>query len=558
MSENDSIFGSVIYRAIGEPEYWQNNSVEALVKLLTEEYHLDDPDSIAQVKMGKELVGKLSEKDAIGSAVMTVLDDARYGLLLVNHEHTAIYHNRTLNKYLKYLVDESNQTSVSTQLRLLIENHIDKLNGVANSELTRLDYNTDGQANVYIRSVLQSQVGESTPKYLHRIMLASSNDDSSHIYKEISRAYGLSEREVSIVQSAVRTLSTGGGTKEIAEDVFISLNTVKTHLKSIYTKCGINSLASLVSLYLQHEIQQLASYFGGADETRDEVNHSEDKTQVLSNGQLICYREYGDPQGEPLIVLHNSYSSRLNIPPDGDLIAKQAGRRIIIPDRPGYGKSPANDLYPLHWSQQLAEFAETIKLETFELLGSSLSVRFAIDFANEYPEKLSKLILVAPLLLTSKTDKKYFCDWLKVASELFERSPEFATEIYKLWCASASLRLEEYIQKKLATSISSAEKGVLDTGDFISVINDNFRESIAQQCSGTLSDFRYCFNNTKLDINHISTATEVWIGGEDRICNPEGVKADLAGLTNKTFIIKQGYGEHIYYSQFEEIISLRR
>lgn len=558
MSENDSIFGSLIFRAIGEPEYWQKNSVEALVKLITDEYDLDDPDSIAQIKMGKELVGKLSEKEEIVSAVMTVLEDARYGLLLVNHEFTAIYHNRIVKKYLNHLVDNTNPTSVNENLRFLIKKHTDKLNGVTDSGLTRLDYNAAGQANIYIKSMLQSKAGEPTPKYLHRIMLASSGDDSSQICKEISKAYGLSEREVSIVQSAVRALSTGGSTKEIAEDLFISPNTVKTHLKSIYSKCGVNSLAALVSLYLQHEIQQLASYFGGTEDVKAGADHGEDKSKVISNGQLICYREYGDPNGEPLIVLHNSYSSRLNVPPNGDLIAKKVGRRVIIPDRPGYGKSPASDQYPAYWCHQLAEFTDKIKLDRFDLLGSSLSVRLALDFANEYPCRLSKLLLVAPLLNTPSSDKEYFCDWLAVASELFERNPDFATEIYKLWCASASLRLDEHMKKNLATSISSAEKGVIDTNEFIAVMNDNFRESVAQQCSGTVSDFRYCFSKTKLDISEISTRTEIWVGSEDRLCDPEGAKADLNGLKNKKFITKQGYGEHIYYSQFEQIITLRQ
>ncbi|MBX2848808.1 MAG: alpha/beta fold hydrolase [Acidiferrobacterales bacterium] len=557
MSENDSIFGSLIYQAIGEPEYWHKNSVEALVKLLTDGYRLDDPDKIAQIRMGKELVGKLSEKEVVTSAVMTVLDDASYGLLLIDKNYQVIYHNRTLKKYLRTLFDPKSLKKISQQLKDQVKEKEALLLGDGNSNLIRLELPSAKPVNVYLRSLLNATTSKTSPSYIHQIMAVNTEDAGNQIYEQISKVYALSEREIGIVKSAVRCLASGGSTSEIAEDLFISPNTVKTHLKSIYSKSGVHSLASLVSLYLQHEIQQLASYFGGANYTRKTKQQIKDQSLILSCGQLICFREYGDPLGKPLIILHNSYSSRLNVPPQGDAIAKRVGRRVIIPDRPGYGISPANEQYPINWSQQLAEFSQTLNLDTFDLLGSSLSARYALEFSDKYPDKLSKLILVAPLLHNTDADKQNFCDWLSITTELFERSPGFATEIYKLWCASASLRLENHMEKNLSTSISSAEVGVIDTSDFIEVMNDNFRESLAQQCSGTVSDFRYCFNKMNLNLAKIKTQTEVWLGSEDSLCSPEGVRQSLAGLVNKTVFVREGYGEHIYYGKFEEILTLR-
>ena len=397
----------------------------------------------------------------------------------------------------------------------------------------------------------------SSPHYLHQIMVAAVGDNSCQICEEVSQAYGLSNREIGIVQSAVKALASGGSTKEIAQDLFISPNTVKTHLRSIYTKSGVKSLAALVSLYLQHEVQQLTSYFGGTNLIESANEPSGDKTITLSDQQLICYREYGDPFGEPLIVLHNSYSSRLNLPPDGDAVAKKVGRRVIIADRPGYGKSPASEKYPQQWSRQLAEFADQLNLTKFDLLGNTLSARYALEFADQYPEKLSTLLLTAPLLHTSVEDKKHFCEWLAVSTELYERSPEFATEIYKLWHASASLRLDTHIEKNLVATISSAEKGIIDTHDFIQTLMANFGQSAAQQGRGSAEDFRYCFNRMTIDLSKITTKTKIWIGSEDGLCNRAGVEASLKALVNKAFFFKEGFGEHIYYSQFEQIISTR-
>lgn len=47
---------------------------------------------------------------------------------------------------------------------------------------------------------------------------------------------GLSEREMEVLQ----LLSEGYSNKEIADRLFVSLNTIKTHLSNIYSKMGVN------------------------------------------------------------------------------------------------------------------------------------------------------------------------------------------------------------------------------------------------------------------------------------------------------------------------------
>ena len=59
----------------------------------------------------------------------------------------------------------------------------------------------------------------------------------------IVRAYDLSPRERDITQQVIRGLST----IEIAEQLFISTNTVQDHLKAIFTKVGVSSRRELVA-----------------------------------------------------------------------------------------------------------------------------------------------------------------------------------------------------------------------------------------------------------------------------------------------------------------------
>lgn len=57
--------------------------------------------------------------------------------------------------------------------------------------------------------------------------------------------FGLSSREMEIVD----TLATGLKYQEIADKLFISVSTVRTHVKNIYKKLGINNQRSLLYLY---------------------------------------------------------------------------------------------------------------------------------------------------------------------------------------------------------------------------------------------------------------------------------------------------------------------
>ncbi|MCB0466532.1 MAG: response regulator transcription factor [Aequorivita sp.] len=53
----------------------------------------------------------------------------------------------------------------------------------------------------------------------------------------------LSERELEVLQK----LSNGTNNKQIAEDLFVSTNTIKAHIKNIYNKLHVNSRAGAVS-----------------------------------------------------------------------------------------------------------------------------------------------------------------------------------------------------------------------------------------------------------------------------------------------------------------------
>lgn len=66
-----------------------------------------------------------------------------------------------------------------------------------------------------------------------------------------------------------------------------------------------------------------------------------DGAVALPDGRTLAYREYGDPEGIPVIFYPGALNSRLFTPAWGEtsVVAAAAGVRLIALDRPGYGRS---------------------------------------------------------------------------------------------------------------------------------------------------------------------------------------------------------------------------
>jgi LuxR family maltose regulon positive regulatory protein len=60
----------------------------------------------------------------------------------------------------------------------------------------------------------------------------------------------LSDRELKVL----RLLSGGGSEREIAQELFVSFNTVHTHVKSIYRKLGVSSRADALAQAREHQL----------------------------------------------------------------------------------------------------------------------------------------------------------------------------------------------------------------------------------------------------------------------------------------------------------------
>jgi len=100
--------------------------------------------------------------------------------------------------------------------------------------------------------------------------------------------------------------------------------------------------------------------------------------------------------GQPIICLHGWAQTHKNIEPLAELLAGETTPHLI--DLPGFGGSPQP---PEAWSadnyaDHLAAFMKEKGIEKASLLGHSFGGKVSLCFAEKYPDKIDRLILMAP------------------------------------------------------------------------------------------------------------------------------------------------------------------
>ena len=127
----------------------------------------------------------------------------------------------------------------------------------------------------------------------------------------------------------------------------------------------------------------------------------------LPDGRRLCYAEYGEPDGRPIMVFHGNPGSRLiwGALPGSPFLPNV---RLIAPDRPGYGRTDfVEGVTTLaNWPQDVVALADSLGLGEFAVFGPSGGGPYALACAWKIPERVTSVGLFASVgPFQAETDK---------------------------------------------------------------------------------------------------------------------------------------------------------
>jgi 4,5:9,10-diseco-3-hydroxy-5,9,17-trioxoandrosta-1(10),2-diene-4-oate hydrolase len=120
----------------------------------------------------------------------------------------------------------------------------------------------------------------------------------------------------------------------------------------------------------------------------------------IAGGLRLHYHEAGEHDGLPVVLLHGGgpgASAWSNF--GGNLAVLSETFRTLAVDQPGFGQSDKptqHGQYFTHSAGALAGLLDTIGVEKVHLVGNSLGGGTATRFALDHPDRVGRLVLMAP------------------------------------------------------------------------------------------------------------------------------------------------------------------
>ena len=219
--------------------------------------------------------------------------------------------------------------------------------------------------------------------------------------------FALTKREAEVL----RVLMDGLSAKEVAQQLYISSNTVKNHINNIFQKTGTRKQQELIR-------RVYCSYFPAtsAELNRKIILQKDDHDFQLSDGRNLSYQDVGDKNLPVVIYFHSFCGSRKEIPLEFFPSSKEEFRWISV-DRPGFGRSTQRkNRNFLDFAHDIEELLHHLRIDNVTVLGYSLGTVYAMAYEREYAHRVAQMYLVSPspnveIVLNSKTTgviKSYF------------------------------------------------------------------------------------------------------------------------------------------------------
>lgn len=195
------------------------------------------------------------------------------------------------------------------------------------------------------------------------------------------------------------------------------------------------------------------------------------KKQVrLPNGLRIAYVELGDPNGEPLLLLHgytdSSRSWSLMVP-------HLQHYRLLIPDQRGHGGSDAPEC--CYGLSQLADdarlFLDALNIRQAAVAGHSLGSMVAISLAADHPERVSRLVLIGATALAPVKRGDWLYDNAAALKAPLDPSSQFLRDwhpanqptpvdpVFANWVSKEFLTIPLHVWKGVMRELASVPAG---------------------------------------------------------------------------------------------------
>lgn len=278
----------------------------------------------------------------------------------------------------------------------------------------------------------------------------------------------------------------------------------------------------------------------------------------LPDGRRLGFAQYGDPDGQPIILLHGTPGSRLMFSV-AESPARRLGLRLICPDRPGIGlSSPHPDRTLASFADDLAALRGQLGLPRTALFGVSGGAPYAVVAAARHPAAVSLLALVSPMgpvadlagVVPIHPGHRGFFLWFGQTRWLAPGASAIAVRFF--------LSDPQAFHRRFAKMLGPPDEATLMRPEIARHVERDVRECVRQGVDGAMQDFALYGRSWNCDFSAVRAPVLFWQGTADKIVPPAVSFALAARLPTVSVHRIVGAGHFWIYDNVEPVLTAVR
>ncbi|MCG8589613.1 MAG: alpha/beta hydrolase [Proteobacteria bacterium] len=325
---------------------------------------------------------------------------------------------------------------------------------------------------------------------------------------EMRELYGLTAAEAALA----RRLVVSPETADLARDLSVAEDSVRTQLKRIYLKTGTSRKAELVQRILCGPA--LLARVAPSGKRLFDVGGEARRNQTLSlpDGRRLGFAEYGDKRGAPVLFLHNLLGSRLQLPTHERGLRDQ-GVRLIVLDRPGIGESDPLVPFSLRtWSEDVIRLADHLALPQLAVIGWSVGAIYCLALARYQPQRVSRCAMVSILPeVESNAALREHPASTRGLFLLARYAPRLLRLMVRLILRSGP---DTYLEKRMS-ELPPEDRRLYEDPGLREMIASAIQENLRQGGVALLQDVLLMANSWEFDPADVTTPVDCWHGELD-------------------------------------------
>lgn len=334
--------------------------------------------------------------------------------------------------------------------------------------------------------------------------------------KAMMSEFALSKSEAYFVMA----LAQGKSLKDYAEETKLSVNTLKSHLRSIFKKTNVNRTSQLIhkiltsaSFYIQPQKAASKSPSKRIDSSNYLLANQEHDITLADGRHLVC-AEFGDPKGFPVFFFHGKYGGRFMRNPN-DKMTYDLGVRLIVADRPGYGLSTPNPKGTFtSWTDDFKQLLTHLSITQCSVMALEVGAPYALACAGKLPE-IKKLIVCNSYAPDFKiSDFRDMIPMERLFLALAKYIPGFFRQFSQYQLKKLTQNLDWYYER-LLNYLPEADRKILSDPTIV----EFFKQASIIGLKEPMGFSHDCILNCKnwhIDFDAVQCETEIWHGKENR------------------------------------------